>query len=243
MGWFNKSRAGYDRQVALQGPGAGKAATSVTTPAMQPGPSSAPRVARVSNGLKDFLWHLDGIGHGTLLDLGPVWQTTVSFFIERGFKVYTEDLLLAWKEYLKAEEDRLRRLPSGEEEPVVAPAERAEAFLHGCLQYPEQAFDGVLAWDLLDYLDAPLVSRVVARLTDLVRDGGVVLAVFHSRKPEGFCRYRVVDGQNLELLPAPALFEVQRVYQNRELLNLFSGFQSSKTYVGRDQLREGLFIR
>src|SRR5712692_5817687 len=134
MTWFNKLRVGYDRQVALQGPGTGKAATSVTSPAMQTGPSSAPRLVRLSNGLKDFLWLLDGIGHGTLLDLGPVWQTTVSFFIERGFKVYTEDVLLAWKEYLKAEEERLRALPAGAEPPVVSPAKRAEAFLHGCLQ-------------------------------------------------------------------------------------------------------------
>ena len=39
---------------------------------------------RVSNGLKEFLWNLDGLGRGTLLDLGPAWQTTLSFFIERG---------------------------------------------------------------------------------------------------------------------------------------------------------------
>ncbi len=26
---------------------------------------------RISNGLKEFLWNLDGLGRGTLLDLGP----------------------------------------------------------------------------------------------------------------------------------------------------------------------------
>jgi len=39
--------------------------------------------SRVSNGLKEFLWNLDGLGRGTLLDLGPAWQTTLNFFIER----------------------------------------------------------------------------------------------------------------------------------------------------------------
>jgi len=48
---------------------------------------------RLSNGLKEFLCQLDGIGRGHLLDLGPARQTTITFFIERGFKVYTEDLL------------------------------------------------------------------------------------------------------------------------------------------------------
>jgi hypothetical protein len=33
------------------------------------------------------------------------------------------------------------------------------------------------------------------------------------------------------------------VYQNREILNLFGRFHSSKTFVGRDQIREGLFIK
>ena len=28
---------------------------------------------RVSNGLKEFLWNLDGLGRGTLLDVGPAW--------------------------------------------------------------------------------------------------------------------------------------------------------------------------
>src|SRR2546430_7671315 len=63
---------------------------------------------RVSNGLKEFLWNLDGLGRGTLLDLGPAWQTTLSFFIERGFRVSSEDILRAWKEFLVEEEATLR---------------------------------------------------------------------------------------------------------------------------------------
>jgi hypothetical protein len=34
-----------------------------------------------------------------------------------------------------------------------------------------------------------------------------------------------------------------RTFQNREILNLFSRFRSAKTFVGRDQVREGLFIK
>jgi len=87
------------------------------------------------------------------------------------------------------------------------------------------------------------VPRVVTRLTELIKEGGVILAIFHSRKPDCFFRYRVVNVQNFELLPSPALFPAQRIFQNREIQNLFSRFHSSKTFVGRDQLREGLFIR
>jgi len=63
---------------------------------------------RVSNGLKELLWNLDGLGRGTLLDLGPAWQTTLSFFIERGFRVSSEDILREWKEFLSEEEAKLR---------------------------------------------------------------------------------------------------------------------------------------
>src|SRR6266700_851304 len=64
------------------------------------------RAGRLSNGLKEFLLQLDGIGHGHLLDLGPARQTTITFFIERGFKVYTDDILTTWKIFLDSEELR-----------------------------------------------------------------------------------------------------------------------------------------
>jgi hypothetical protein len=53
----------------------------------------------------------------------------------------------------------------------------------------------------------------------------------------------VLDAQNLELIPASCPFVPQRVFQNREISNLFCRFRSSKTFVGRDQLREGLFVK
>src|SRR5215467_222676 len=60
--------------------------------------------SRQSNGLKELLWNLDGLGRGTLLDLGPAWQTTLSFFIERGFRVTSEDILRGWSDFLMQEE-------------------------------------------------------------------------------------------------------------------------------------------
>jgi hypothetical protein len=125
----------------------------------------------------------------------------------------------------------------------MTPVARAERFLDSTLRYPEDTFDAVLLWDILDYLDSEMVTRLVARITSLVRDGGVAFAIFNNRKPEAFHRYRVVDAQNLELIPAPCPFVPQRVFQNREISDLFRRFRSSRTFVGRDQLREGLFVK
>lgn len=243
MSFLSKLRLPHDRQVAAAPASRGDKPGGGAGQPARPGPAYSPRDGRLSNGLKEFLWHLDDVGHGGLLDLGPVWQATVTFFIERNFKVYTEDLLTAWRDFLQAEQERLRSLVPGDDLSEMTPTARAERFLNSSLQYPNETFDGVLAWDLLDYLEDSVAGRVVARLTDLVKKGGVILAIFHSRKPEGFHRYRVLDTQNLELIPAPALVPHQRVYQNREIQNLFSRFHSSKTFVGRDQIREGLFVR
>lgn len=198
---------------------------------------------RLSNGLKDFLWLIGDVEHGRLLDLGPVWQATVTFFIERGFRLTTEDILRSWKEYTNAEEERFRRAKPGEEAEAQSPAEMAAHFLEYALQYQAEEFHAVLTWDIFDYLNAELMQRVANRLYELVRPGGAVLGLFHSRPPEEFHRYRIADHQTIETIPAMALGGHKRVFQNREILNLFGQFKSAKTFVGRDQLREGLFIR
>src|SRR5215468_2037472 len=100
-----------------------------------------PELTRGSNGLKEFLWNLDGLGRGTLLDLGPAWQTTLSFFIERGFRVTSDDLLRSWKEFMKEEEGRLNNAVAGQDSVDLTPAGRAARFVQANLQYPPAAFD------------------------------------------------------------------------------------------------------
>jgi hypothetical protein len=211
------------------------------------GPNKAPEKgesSRVSNGLKELLWNLDGLGHGTLLDLGSVWQTTLSFFIERGFRVTSEDILRAWKEFLDKEEGLLRDAV-GKPDPSLdlTPAGRAVRFLQTNLQYSASSFDAVLLWDLLDYFEPAMATKTVAAITELLRPGGVVFAMFHSKKPEGFQRYRMVDSSNLQVVATRVLCPAQRVYQNREIQDLFGRYRTMKSFVGRDQLRETLFIK
>ncbi|HET8922488.1 MAG TPA: class I SAM-dependent methyltransferase [Candidatus Acidoferrum sp.] len=206
-------------------------------------PPEARETTRVSNGLKEFLWNLDGLGRGTLLDLGPAWQTTLSFFIERGFRVSSEDILRGWKSFLAEEEARLRDHAEACATLDMTPSGRATRFLKENLQYARISFDAVLLWDLLDYLEPALVKQIVASLTELLRPGGVVFALFHSKKPEGFQRYRVLDSNTLQVVATPAICAAQRVYQNREIQDLFGGYRTVKSFVGRDQLRETLFVK
>lgn len=197
---------------------------------------------RFSNGLKEFLWQIGDIARGSLLDLGAVSQSTVTYFIERNFKVYTEDLLAGWGAFLEHESQRAAAL-AGTEQADPSPAARADRFLGSNLRYPADSFDAVLLWDLLDYLDKEAAQQFLRRIASLVRDGGAVLTIFHTRPPEKFQRYRVLDAHNLEVVPAPTLVQPRHVYNNREIQELFEKFRTSKTFVARDQLREGVFVK
>jgi hypothetical protein len=218
-------------------------ATAVNGGRSGPGAGEFLLSTRISNGLKEFLWQLQGIGRGTLLDVGPVWQSTVRFFVERGYKLYTEDVLVAWRDFLAAEEAAKRARPPDLAAPPEAPGARAERFLESNLMQPANSVDAILLWDVLDYLDADSQPPFLARISSLLRDGGVILAMFNTRMPERCNRYRVLDEQNLELLPSPLLVPPQHIYQNREIQLLFEKFRSSKSFVGRDQFREGVFVK
>src|SRR5271168_90381 len=182
MGFLNKLGIAMGGSVAREssnpvhsngkshnGNGVAPAAGATRAPQMQ-------EVNRISNGLKELLWNLDGLGRGTMLDLGPAWQTTLSFFIERGFRVSSEDILRGWKEFLAEEEARLRGAgvagagsanasgntsgsTSGSDALDMTPTARAVRFLTANLQYQKSSFDAVLLWDLLDYLEPAVASK------------------------------------------------------------------------------------
>jgi hypothetical protein len=240
--------AGASREAPRTMGGSARPRSNGPAPVAALGAARAPELResnRVSNGLKELLWNLEGLGRGTLLDLGPAWQTTLSFFIERGFRVSSEDVLRAWKEFLVEEEGKLREAAGRAAQHTldVTPSARATRFLEANLQYPNSSFDAILLWDVLDYLEPLVCKQMVANLTELLRPGGVVFAMFHSKKPEGFQRYRVVDSTTLQVISSPVLCPAQRVYQNREIQDLFSRYRTMKSFVGRDQLRESLFIK
>lgn len=234
MNWMAKTRPAAPSSAAGVAPSKPGPAATAAAPSAN---------VRISNGLKEFLWLISDVPHGRVLDLGPVWQSTVSFFVDKGYRVSAEDLLRAWKDFLSSEEEGFRTAPVGADAQRVSPATLADKFLVNALQYPERSFHGVLAWDLLDYFDPEVAPRLMERLSQLLHPGGAMLAMFHSRAAERFHRYRVVDSQTIELIPTSTIAVHAHVFQNREILGLFGDFRSSKTFVGRDQIREALFLK
>jgi hypothetical protein len=195
---------------------------------------------RRSNGLKDFLWLMPEAEQGRLLDLGQVAQSTVGFFIDRGFNISIEDLVRSRAEFQAQIESEQRKDPSAE---PPDPAALAARYLDENLRFQPDSFHGVLAWDVFDFLETELLEPLVARLHEVLAPGGVLLAAFHDSPEVDAVRYRVLDPETVELAPLRRPQAIQRVFQNREILALFSGFRSSRTYVGRDHLREALFLK
>lgn len=250
MSFLNKLGIGVgSTQVRREVSGPIHLTSRARTPGAPPPQAGATRAPveqesnRLSNGLKELLWNLDGLERGSLLDMGPASQTTLSFFIERGFRVSSEDILRSWKSFLNEEEARLRQDFAAGETIEMTPSARAARFMKENLQHTRSSFDAVLLWDLLDYLEQAAVKQVVASLTELLRPGGVVFAMFHSKKPEGFQRYRIADSSTLQMVPSPVICPAQRVYQNREIQDLFGRYRTMKSFISRDQLRETLFIK
>jgi hypothetical protein len=249
MGLFNKLGIGVGNQASREGTrplplgrngsnghGSAVAAGAHRQPEMQ-------EVTRVSNGLKEFLWNLDGLGRGTMLDLGPAWQTTLNFFIERGFRVTSDDVLRSCADFQAQESAVNKKDMTPEEYAQHTPEVLAKKYLKENLQYAPGSFDAMLLWDTLDYLEPTLAKQMVAHLTEMLRPGAVVLGLFHSKKPEGFQRYRVMDTNTLQVLTAKEILPAQKPLQNREIQELFGKFRTMKSFVGRDQLRESLFIK
>jgi len=157
--------------------------------------------------------------------------------------VTSDDILRDWSEFQSQESASAKERLTPEQYAQRTPEALTKKFLEENLQYSAGSFDALLLWDSLDYLDPVLVKSLVGHLTEMLRPGGVVLGLFHSKKPEGFQRYRVMDTNTLQVLGTRPILPAQKPLQNREIQELFGRFRTMKSFVGRDQLRESLFIK
>src|SRR5579872_6181621 len=123
---------------------------------------------RGSRGLEEFFHHIHGLTGLTLLDLGGATQQNVSFITDLGHRLYSEDFLQILNEACGPDGIASQSNPG-----------RIDYFLRQTLDYPEHHFDGVLAWDVLEYLAPALLTAVVDRLHRIVRPGSCMQAFFH----------------------------------------------------------------
>jgi hypothetical protein len=184
--------------------------------------------ARHSNGLDQFFTYIKGESGLSILDLAGVNQANVSYITNLGHRIYSEDFLRS-----------LSLAGNGEGQP------RVENFLSQNLNHPEGSFDGVLAWDVLEYLSAPLLAATVERIFRVVKPGSYVFAVFQAQeKAQSVSQYvfRIQDSKTL-LVADRGPRKPEQVFNNRSLEKLFQDFESLKFFLARDKLREVIVRR
>ena len=190
--------------------------------------SGVETVTRSSRGLQEFFNYIRGQSGLTILDFGAATQQNVSFITNLGHRLYSENFLQLLKESFSA--DAADQSNPG----------RIDNFLKQALDYPSGRFDGVLVWDVLEYLSPPLLAAVVDRLHHIVRPQSYMLAFFHSDDKQEAVPYYTFKIQDLNVLQVELHGSRQPVqlFNNRSLEKLFSRFGSVKFFLTRERLRE-----
>jgi hypothetical protein len=176
------------------------------------GPANA---VRPSRGLEEFFGYIHGQSGLTILDLGGACQQNVSFITGLGHRLYSEDFLRILSETFGEAGAADQSNPG-----------RIDYFLRQALDYPPAHFDGVLIWDVLEYLAPALLNAVVERLHKTVRPKSYMLAFF-----------RIQQMNALEVV-RHGMRRPEQLFNNRSLEKLFAGFESQKFFLTRERLRE-----
>jgi len=195
----------------------------------------APRIPRRSTGFNQFTRAILRPDGQRILDLGSTSSSNINFITGLGHRAYNEDVLMA------ANASRLV-IPGPDEGTTTVDVDR---FLAEDLQYDPESFDAVLFWDVCDYLPEPLVKPVVERIYQITKPHGALLAFFHTKDAGAeapFYRFHIKTEDTLELQQGPH-FQLQRVFQNRHVENLFHDFTSIKFFLGKESIREVLLVR
>lgn len=173
-----------------------------------------------------------------VVDLGPVVGPNVTFFGDRlGCKLHVVDILSEVETWWPdPEPDDAADEPPSEEVAVEFERRRAAR----ALTHPSDFADGILCWDVFDYLDdegAAVLAREVGRV---LKPRGVTLLSHRPEKPvvAGPVQYEIVDEMTLRYRPLPMARPESRVWYSRPITNLFEGLTISNSFLLKSRMRE-----
>jgi hypothetical protein len=192
-----------------------------------PSPAVVEDPVFATKALRKFLTTLTSHDAPVLLDLGPVVGSNVSFFGEQlGCKIFVEDIFADLDRHVR--DGKLESMPD---------------FLKKRFPQESGMVDGILCWDVIDYLDKASAQELAKELTRLLRPDGALLGFFGSvPKPDvRYTKYIIVDEVNLKYRTYQAARGRQAVLLNRDIIRLFAGLRVSDSFLLQNNLREILF--
>jgi hypothetical protein len=177
--------------------------------------------------LAKFLKILQTRENPALIDLGPVVGANVTFFGEQlGCRIRVEDIATDIERHAK--DDKLDDLP---------------AFLTTRFKQESESVDGILCWDVFDFLDRRSAQALADTLTRILRPDGALLGLFSTTegRPQVYTKFMVVDDKTLRYRTYPASRPRQKVLQNRDLNKMFEGLRVAESFLMKNSVREILF--
>ena len=188
-------------------------------------PPKGPESVLPSKALQKFLVALSHAEAPVLIDFGPVIGTNVAFFGEHlGCKLHIEDLAT---EIDKHSRERTRD---------ALPATLAKRFT-----MPDASVDGVLCWDIFDFLEAPAAKALAREVVRVLRPGGAVMGFFCTKPVERapFTKYEIVEASSsLRHRHHPGTGGPKFVLQNRDIIKMFDGVSVSESFLLKSHTRE-----
>jgi SAM-dependent methyltransferase len=180
--------------------------------------------------LEKFLAGLSGRAEPVLLDLGPVVGSKVTFIREEvSCKICLEDL----------PKDIDRHVTEGK-------LDQLASFFDTRFPYDGETIDGILCWDIFDFLDRPSAERLARQLKRVLRPAGLLLAFFSTADPRSvprptYTKYVVVDRTHLQYRSYAAARAKERPLLNRDIQRLLEPLRITENVLLKNNLREVLF--
>ena len=195
-----------------------------------PAPSDEPSREHQSLALPLLLKQLGDGWRRRVLDLGPAIGRNVAFFAELSCRVHIADL-------------QQSLFPSGEARPVLGNDE-FRAVLRSDLPSSE-AFDVILAWDLLNYLEEDRIRHLSRHLAECCPSGSLLLALISTRKeiPDRPRRFEILDRDHLAYELDTTLRRQSPQYKEPLLHRCLPEFEVESTFLLRSGIQEYLFAR
>lgn len=191
-----------------------------------PPPAALDEVITTSKVFPRFLAAIAQAARPVLLDLGPVVGANVDFLGERlACKLHIENL------YLDLE-------AAGTERGLDLGARLVERLSH-----VPATFDGILCWDLFDFLPAATGKLLAGHLARLLRTGGAVYGFFGTTPIEvrAYTQYVIEAEDRFRLQHAPATPVTRTVLLTRDITKMFEGLSVSESVLLKSSTRETLF--
>jgi hypothetical protein len=177
--------------------------------------------------LGKFLKHLQTRDNPAIIDLGPVVGSNVTFFGEQlGCRIRVEDVAADIDRHVKSDT-----------------ADQLSGFFSTRFQQEAETVDGILCWDVFDYLDRLAANSLASALTRLLRPDGTLLGFFSTAESRAniYTKYVVVDETNLRYRTYPSTRARQRALLNRDIIKLFEGLRVTDSFLMKTHMREILF--